>query len=219
MRKAIAAVFAHPDDEAFGPGGTLALLSKTHDVHLIIATGGEAGKNSLKSKVKLLSNVRKEELRESAKILGIKKVYFLGFYDGTLSNNLYHKLASKIQKKLEQIKPETVITFEPNGVSGHIDHITVSFVTTFAVRKLPFVKKLLYYCLLENQREAPDNYFIHFPKGYKKSEIDVEFDTTSVWDIKKKAMLSHKSQKHDAERILKKLENLPKREYFLSFKD
>lgn len=63
--------------------------------------------------------------------MGVKKVHFLDFLDGTLSNNLYHKLADKIEGHLKKLKPHTVITFEPLGVSGHIDHITVSMVTTF----------------------------------------------------------------------------------------
>src|SRR3989344_7591377 len=147
MKKVLVAIFAHPDDEAFGPSGTLAKFSKTHDVYIVCATGGEAGKNSLSQTERKLSDIRKRELTASAKILGVKQVYFLGFEDGTLSNNLYHKLAAKIEKKLKVLKPETVLTFEPHGVSGHIDHITVSFVTTFIVNRLKTIENLYYYCI------------------------------------------------------------------------
>src|SRR6266404_8429920 len=112
MKKTVVAIFAHPDDEAFGPGGTLAKLSKDYEVYLLCATKGEAGKNSeAGTNNQNLGKVRENELINAAKILGIKKVYFLDFVDGTLSNNLYHQLASKIKKHLEELRPEIIITF------------------------------------------------------------------------------------------------------------
>ena len=216
MKKVVAAVFAHPDDEAFGPGGTLALLSQKSDVYLITATGGEAGKNSSEDTNHKLSQIRRKELLSAAKVLGIKKVYFLGFVDGSLCNALYHKIASNLEEVLRELKPTTVITFEPRGISGHIDHIAISFITTYVTKKLSSVKKLLYYCVLEKYNSAPKDYFIHYPKGYSKDQIQVEFDIESVFEIKRKAMLKHKSQAHDAKRILKNLEKRPKKEYFIA---
>lgn len=218
MRKTVVAVFAHPDDEALGPAGTLAKFSKTHDIHLLCVTDGQAGKNSLKNTARELSKIRKQELFESAKILGIKKIHCLGFVDGTLSNNLYHEVAKKIKKKLLQLKPEFVITFEPHGISGHIDHIAVTFITTYVVKQLLFIKNLYYYCLTLKEREMmPENYFVYFPDGYKKNEIDWEVDITDVWDTKLKAMNAHASQKHDTKTVQKAFKNLPKKEYFLKF--
>lgn len=214
MRKTIVGIFAHPDDEAFGPGGTLAKLSKTYDVYLLCATKGEVGKSS--GQTKKLGEERAKELRRSAKILGVKKVYFLGFIDGTLSNNLYHKLASRIKKYLEKLKPQTLITFEPQGVSGHIDHITVSMATSFVFWKLPFIKNLWQFCrLYSKERFEKQDYFIYFPKGYNISEIDKIVKTDNVWETKVKAMMCHKSQLHDIKRILKFVEKMPKEEYFL----
>src|SRR6185436_20606573 len=102
--KSVVAVFAHPDDEAFGSAGTLALLAKEREVYLICVTDGSAGMNSSK-KTKALAEIRQEELLNSAKVLGIKEVFFLDYKDGSLSNNLYHEIADKIQKILEEIKP------------------------------------------------------------------------------------------------------------------
>lgn len=212
-KKTIVAVFAHPDDEAFGPSGTLAKLSKTNDVYLLCATRGEEGGNN-----KRLGEIRAKELKESAKIIGIKRVYFLGYRDGTLSNSIYHKLAGKIEKKLKELRPHTVITFEQKGVSGHIDHITVSMVTTFVFKKLPFVKTLLYYCMRQDERRKIDDYFIYFPPGYKASEIDKTVNIKDVWETKVRAMNVHKSQVQDAKRILEILKTLPKEEYFLEIK-
>lgn len=211
----VVCVFAHPDDEAFGPAGTIHTFTKTHDVYILCATKGQAGQDSRSEVGVRLTHKRASELRESAKILGVKKVYFLGFKDGTLSNNLYHKLAAKIQTHLEKLRPEIVITFEPQGVSGHIDHITVSMVATFVCNKLSFIKELWYYAILKERSDMRKDYFIYFPQGYDKSEIDKTVNTKDVWDLKVKAMMAHESQKHDAESILKDAVNLPKEEYFL----
>lgn len=206
--KTIVAVFAHPDDEAFGPAGTLAKLSQDNNVYIICATRGDANKD------KKIGQIRSRELEKSAKILGIKRVYFLGFSDGSLSNSLYHKLANEIESILKKIKPETLITFEPRGISGHIDHITLSMVTTYLFEKLSWVKKLLYYCISNQARNMIKDYFIYFPPGYKNSEIDLVVNIEKFWSKKVEAMKCHKSQARDAKRILKMQKKLPKEEYF-----
>lgn len=217
MRKLVC-IFAHPDDEAFGPAGTIAKFAKTREVYVLCATRGEAGKNYLPSTKGSLASVRENELKASAKILGVKNVYFLGFEDGTLCNNIYHKLATKIQEKLEKIKPETILTFEPQGVSGHIDHITISMVTSYVFYKLPFIKKMLQHCVLERLSKMRKGYFIYFPPGYKRSQIDKTVNTSKYWPLKVKAMRSHRSQIEDAERVIAMLEKYPKEEFFLEVK-
>lgn len=210
----IVCIFAHPDDEAFGPGGTIALLTKSHEVRIICVTSGDDSR--LKdTEAKQLGQTRREELRRSAAILGVKEVVFLDYQDGKLCNVVYHDIAASLQKLLEEIQPDTLLTFEPRGVSGHLDHIAVSMITSFVFEKLPFAKELFYYCMHERHRALQEPYFIYFPPGYKTSEIDKTFDITSVWDIKVKAIHEHISQAADAKRILKRLEMLPKEEYFL----
>lgn len=219
MRKTVVAVFAHPDDEAFGPGGTLAKFAKTHDVYIICATCGERGQNSLSKAHKKLSDIRIKELLSSAEILGVKKVFFLNYKDGSLSNNIYHELASKIEEKLLELAPSTIITFEERGVSGHIDHITISFVTTFVAKKLKQSSKLYYYYFTQEiSGPMEKDYFIYFPKGHKASKADMKVDIKDVWDTKIKAMKAHKSQIHDANRLIGILEKLPKEEHFLKFR-
>src|SRR3989344_3431403 len=139
-KRPLVCVFAHPDDEAFGPSGTIAKFAQDRDVYILCATNGEAGGNH-----KNIAQIRRNELLKSAKILGVKKVYFLNFIDGTLSNSLYHQLASKIETKLKILKPDSLLTFEPRGISGHIDHITVSMVTSYVFQRLSFVRKLLHF--------------------------------------------------------------------------
>lgn len=216
-RKTFVCIFAHPDDEAFGPGGTIAKLAKEYDVYVLCATKGQKGKNSSKES-KNLGQIRSKELLASTRILGVKKVYFLGFQDGTLSNNLYHRLAEKIKEKLTELRPEKIMTFEPNGVSGHIDHITVSMVTHFVFYKLLFIKELWLHCGKKAVSDAMKNYFIYFPVGHTKNNVDKIINIEDVWDTKVAAMHQHASQMHDIERILRTQKDLPKEDYFLIIK-
>lgn len=217
--KSIVCIFAHPDDEAMGPGGTIAKLAQENNVYLLCATKGHAGNNSSSQSQEKIFRIRTQELLNSARILGIKNVTFLGFRDGYLANHNYHKLADKIQKKLEEIKPDTIITFEPRGISGHLDHIAVSLVTTFIFYKLPFIKELLYFCITEKHRKLfGQNYFIYVPPGYKTSEIDLVIDISSVWEKKLSAIQQHKSQQQDVDSILEDLKQLSQEEHFVVLK-
>ncbi|OGK20863.1 hypothetical protein A2866_04865 [Candidatus Roizmanbacteria bacterium RIFCSPHIGHO2_01_FULL_39_8] len=209
MKQSVVCVFAHPDDEAFGPGGTIAKFSQTHDVTILCATKGEAGGKA---------EVREQELRQSAKILGVKQVIFLGFKDGTLCNLHYHTIAAKIKKVIKRIKPSSLLTFEPRGVSGHIDHIAVSMITSYLYEHVSSIKTLYYFCLSKEQvaeEKKLDDYFIYFPPGYSTQDVDMIFDVSDVWDTKVNAMKAHRSQKKDVDLILSYLNRLPKKEYFL----
>lgn len=216
MRKKIVGIFAHPDDESFGPGGTIAKLAKKNDVYIICVTSGEAGQNDLAKSQKKLSDIRHEELENAGKILGIKKRFPLKFEDGELNNNLYHKVAEEIEKIVKKLKPESIMTFEPKGVSGHIDHMAVSMITTYIFKRSKKIKTLMYYCIMDKRREKYlDDYFIYFPEGYKRSEIDKEVDISSTFNQKIKAIQAHKSQQKDVDLIVGSLLKMPPKEYFL----
>lgn len=219
---AVVGVFAHPDDEAFGPSGTLAQFARDgRDVYVICVTKGDAGQN-LSDKTNELSDIREEELEASIKILGIKKAYFLDFKDGTLSNNLYHEVADKLQELLKELQPEIVITLEPRGVSGHLDHIAVTMITTYVFKKLSFIKELWYFSFTDEARKINErylqNYFIYLPPGYKNSDITKKVDVSSVWDQKIEAMKQHESQISDVVAHLKTFEELPKEENYIILK-
>lgn len=213
----ILGVFAHPDDEAFFTGGTIATLASDHEVYTICITDGDAGQNS-SDKTGDLTEIRHDELLESGKILGVKETFFLGYNDGTLCNNLYHEIATKIQKIVDELNPEILITFEPRGISGHIDHMATSMITSHVFEKSQSVHELWYYCNSEETRSAIKDYYIYWPPGYKKSDISKVVNTQSVWEAKVKAMKCHESQTHDVERILKRYTDLPKEENFIVLK-
>jgi len=213
--KSVVCIIAHPDDEAFGPGGTIIKLAKRNNVYIICATKGEAGQPKGKRGGAAFGKIRAQELLNSAKILGVKKVFFLGFQDGKLSNSIYHDLARKIERILKKIKPETIITYEPRGISGHIDHITVSMVSSFAFQRLPFIKKIMYICVLDKYMKMNRDYFVYVPPGCTKAGIDLVVDVSSVWEQKLNALLAHESQIQDVKQMLDMLQKLPKEEYFL----
>jgi N-acetylglucosamine malate deacetylase 2 len=234
MQKKMLAVFAHPDDEAFGPGGTIAKYAHEGvEVHLLCATRGEAGQWDEESKnkqqttnnkkqitnnkqQKKIHHVREEELLDSAKILGVKRVEFLNYVDGTLCNAVYHEIAEKIMKKIQTFKPQILLTVERRGVSGHLDHIAMSMITTYAFQKTTIPKKLYYHCLPQKWFDhRMQEYFIYFPEGYGEDEITTRIDYTKYWEEKKNAMIAHKSQAADSVVLLKRYSKWPKTDHFI----
>lgn len=214
MRKNILCVIAHPDDEAFGPSGTLALLSKKHNVHIVCVTDGASDVRFHPMGEKLAA-IRSKELQASAKVIGAKSVQFLGYKDGSLCNNLYHEIAKKIEVLCESLDVRLLITQEPRGVSGHLDHVALSMISTFVYEKQPSIEAVWYSCITKEVRASIPNYFIHFPDGYERKDIDLVLDISSVLDQKISAIKCHASQIKDVERILNRLPNFSPEECFL----
>jgi LmbE family N-acetylglucosaminyl deacetylase len=140
MEQRLLAVFAHPDDEAFGTGGTLAHYAATGmRVTLICATKGEVGEiaDPELATPATLDRVREAELRCAAETLGVDEVIFLGYRDsgmaGTQENDdprafmniPEQEVISRLVSIIRQVRPNVVVTFEPNGGYGHPDHIAV----------------------------------------------------------------------------------------------
>lgn len=220
QKRKLLAVFAHPDDEAFGPGGTLAVYAKQGvEIHVLCATRGEAGQlheTVKQSHGEKIDSIREKELLASTKILGIHHVEFLDYGDGHLCNAVYHELAEKIIQKIETFQPQVILTFDRLGVSGHIDHMALSMMTTYAFRQTMTASKLYYYCLTKRRREpAADTYFIYFPEGYEEEAITTRIDYTAFWEVKRKAMQQHRSQTRDVERIVRWITPLPKIDHFI----
>jgi LmbE family N-acetylglucosaminyl deacetylase len=80
------AVLAHPDDESLGIGGTLAKYAgEGVETYLVTATRGERGRfgeSGEKPPPDVVGRVREAELREAARVLGVREINFLGYYDG-----------------------------------------------------------------------------------------------------------------------------------------
>jgi N-acetyl-1-D-myo-inositol-2-amino-2-deoxy-alpha-D-glucopyranoside deacetylase len=140
FRKVLLAVLAHPDDETFGIGGTLALYAKRGvDVYLICATRGEAGivEKKYLDGFGSIAELREAELRCAANKLGLHDVIFLGYRDSgmpgspdnqnpmALINAEISELALQINAHIQNLKPQVVLTFDEIGGYMHPDHIYV----------------------------------------------------------------------------------------------
>lgn len=130
------AVFAHPDDEAFGTGGTLSKYAAEEcDVHLVTATRGEAGEIAEPDLATSadLPFVREQELRCACEIYGIQPPRFLDYADGLLPLIHQGQAVGKVVRLIRELRPQVVLTFGPEGIYGHYDHIAVHRWTTIAV--------------------------------------------------------------------------------------
>ncbi|GAP19882.1 PIG-L deacetylase family protein [Leptolinea tardivitalis] len=146
-KKTLLAVLAHPDDESFGTGGTLALYARQGvDVYLVCATRGEVGEmpEEMMAGFKTIGEKRESELRCAGETLGLKSIFFLGYRDsgmpGTADNHHPQALAAQpteavaceVAQFIRRLKPQVVITFDPIGGYYHPDHIAIHKATVRA---------------------------------------------------------------------------------------
>ena len=131
--------FAHPDDEGFSCGGTLAMLANLGaKITMVCVTNGDVGEISdpALATPQTLAHVRQEELRQAALVTGVTDVRFLGYRDsgmaGTEDNNhpnsLYQSPPDQVVGRLvaiiREVRPDMIITHDPTGGYGHPDHVT-----------------------------------------------------------------------------------------------
>jgi len=131
-------VFAHPDDEVFCAGGTMARAAEAGaEVMIVSATRGEQGqiRDPAAATRPTLGAVRERELCAAAAELGVQRVQVLDYPDGTLQHHR-SSLAAAIAGIMRQADPDTVITFGADGGYGHPDHVAISELTTGAFRAL-----------------------------------------------------------------------------------
>lgn len=135
------AVFAHPDDESFGSGGTLARYGADPGIRVVLvcATRGEAGEisNPELATPERLGEIREGELRCACQTLGIDALYFLDYRDSGMAGtpeNLergvftmadFDEVVGKIVEHIRRERPNVVVTFDETGGYGHPDHIAI----------------------------------------------------------------------------------------------
>lgn len=141
------AIFAHPDDETFGVGSTMARYAgRGIPVTMICATRGEVGEIApgTGATPENLGRHREQELRDSMAILGVHDVRFLGFRDsgmlGTEDNEDQRAFAKAhpdavthmLVRLIREIRPAVVVTWDKSGGYGHPDHVATHHHATAA---------------------------------------------------------------------------------------
>jgi LmbE family N-acetylglucosaminyl deacetylase len=136
-RRPIVAIFAHPDDErVIGP--LLSLLAREgRETHLVIATDGSKGIRDFAHipPGAELAAARTKEAQCAANRLGVRQLHLLGLPDGGLASfEVLGRLRSGLAAIIDSLKPAAIITFGPEGGTGHPDHRLVGDVTTQIVQ-------------------------------------------------------------------------------------
>jgi N-acetylglucosamine malate deacetylase 2 len=213
-------IFAHPDDESYGPAGTITELAGQGRVDLVCVTDGASGQRFVPKKAdESLAEIRKKELRQACDLLGVEGVHFLDYPDGRLCLNNYHSIAEKVKSILEELKPQRIITYDLGGVSGHPDHMVVSSVSSYLFKRLDYLQEIWYYCLSHEAREILENYgyknyFVFSPQGFANHDIDKVVDISNFFDTKMEAIGKHRSQVKNISSTVKIFEKLNKEECF-----
>jgi N-acetylglucosamine malate deacetylase 2 len=136
VQRGILLSFAHPDDETVLAGGVACRYAEEGGrVVVSAATRGEAGKSGdppVCSREEL-PNVRESELREAARILGVRQVELLGHKDRELASAPPERIREQLVRLIRHHRPQVVITFDPNGTNLHPDHIAISRFTSDAI--------------------------------------------------------------------------------------
>lgn len=133
--KKILAVFAHPDDETFICGGTLAKYAKQGaEITLVCATMGEMGRrvgNPPVAHRETLPLIRERELKAACKDLGIRDLRFLHIRDKMVEYEDVNELAGRVLTVMKEVSPQVVITFSEQ-YGGHSDHCFIGKSTMLA---------------------------------------------------------------------------------------
>jgi len=235
------AIFAHPDDEVFSCGGTLArYAAEGHQVNLICATRGEEGEiihpeidPERYPKGSERGLLRKAELEEACKELGISAPFFLNHHDSgfpievglrnpkAFMNQEIFSIEHELLDHITKIRPNIIITFDPHGMYGHLDHITIhrAALAAFwsaggvmqpAPQRLYFPVKTI--AQIEKMQASSDSTTPQMdPRRYGVSEdsICAEIDISAYENQKLNGINAHRSQFGNKERIEEMLKRRP----------
>jgi LmbE family N-acetylglucosaminyl deacetylase len=212
-KKTILAVFAHPDDESMGPGGTLAKYAAAgHHVKFVTATDGGAGRyfEDRPDDNTVLREARRRETFAAAEVLGVDFLGFMGWEDGRLSEVDILDVETRIAGVIRREKPDVLMTFHGSGISYHPDHRIIALALMGAfhgaarggwyadsnVESLPphAPRKLYYFTLSRSLIESVD-----WPREIFASsddEITTVIDTRETADTRWRAIQAHETQRN-----------------------
>lgn len=186
MESRVLVILPHPDDEAFGASGTISLhTEKGTPVTYVCLTLGEMGRNMGNPPIatrESLPLIRKKELLNAVKAIGIDDLRMLGLRDKTIEFENVDELANHFRAFIDELKPSLVISFYP-GFSVHPDHDATGYAVVHAMKQMPTEIRPTLHCL------AFSNDCVE-----KLGEPDIVVDISSVQDKKIACILAHETQ-------------------------
>ncbi|MCR8643552.1 PIG-L family deacetylase [Paenibacillus sp. N1-5-1-14] len=213
-------VLAHPDDESFICGGTLAKYAKEGvEISLVCATRGEMGRrvgNPPTLNRETIAIAREVELKEACSVLGISRLQFLDVLDKTVEFEDPYVMEVRIAAIIEDLKPDVVLTFH-EVLGGHPDHCAIGKFCKAGFERIVRRGKLdkpmhLYYISYGDSMKQPEKY------GIDPSQVTA-IDTTSGRYNKLLAFRAHRSQSEIIEWVWKPdkeaLGHISRMEYFI----
>lgn len=202
----ILTVWAHPDDESFLAAGVIATAIKNgQNVTCVTATKGEEGVQDVKRwPKKHLGEIRRHELEAALRVMGVKKHHWLDYYDGQCADVDQKQAIKTVTKYIDTYKPDSILTFGPDGWTGHPDHRAVSHWVSEAV-KVCQIKPEVYHVVCTNEfyekylKPADERAGIFFnidkPPIIEDGSCDICFTLTDdVCEQKYKALQAQPSQ-------------------------
>lgn len=207
MKKILIGIFAHPDDEAFGPSGTLYMETQAGtELHLITLTAGQAGMNP--DNVPDLAAVRLQEWHAAGALIGASEMYHLGYTDGTLCNRDHLTITDEIMRITEDAADgETDVDIEfmsidLNGVTGHIDHIVAARSACLAFYRLrdkglPMTRIRL--ACIPGHDDHINTDFVFMESGRKPHEISEIIDARDHSERVREIIRCHHTQRSDGD--------------------
>jgi LmbE family N-acetylglucosaminyl deacetylase len=207
QKRIILAVGAHPDDIDIGSSGSVSKwIKEGGEAYYLVLTDGSKGYEDPNIPNSKLIKMRQAEQQKAADILGVKKVFFLNFVDGELENT--PKLKKEIVKIIRQVKPTTVMCFDPTVVYdenrsmvNHPDHRVAGQATLDSV--FPFARNSRTFPELLKEGLKPHIVEELLLTNFSKSNFFVDISETI--DLKMKAIACHVSQFNDMEKLLEKM--------------
>jgi LmbE family N-acetylglucosaminyl deacetylase len=202
----ILGVWAHPDDETYLTAGLMAqAVREGHRVVCVTATRGEEGSwDEQRWPTSEMGKVREQELMASLEALGVTEHHWLDYYDGTCADVDHAEGVAKVQAILIGVGPDTVLTFGPDGMTGHTDHKAVCAWTTEAFQAAAGPGARLHYATQTPEWAAAFvpvmNQFNVFmepgtPPVTPRSELAIAFALPpDVLELKLRAIEAHVSQ-------------------------
>lgn len=226
--RVLVSVWAHPDDETSAAPILARYAREGVQVYIITATDGSQGAaNTSVPRGPGIAKLRAEEARCSAEALGARPPILLGLPDGELGDyranpKVLFQLTQRLQEELARLRPDVVITWGPDGGSGHPDHRLVSAVVTQLARAgAPGMPQQVFYASIAAEamramnpdREPPP--FLAPQAGLLTVRVPV---TVADFDATHRSMACHKTQFPDAliERMAGGLRTISKGQWPLS---